>query len=153
MDNIDRKILTLLQADGRLTHKQIACELNLTITPIYERIKKLEREGFIDKYVALLNPEKLNQSLIAFTSISLKEHSREYIKKFESEIVKIPSVIECYHLAGQFDYLLKIVIEDMKAYQLVVIDQLAAMENIANVTSSFVMTEVKRSTEVPINLS
>lgn len=150
MDPIDRKILALLQTDGQLTHKQIAGELNLTITPVYERIKKLEREGFISKYVALLNPEKLGQSLVALTSISLKEHSREYIRKFESEIVKIPSVTECYHIAGQFDYLLKIMIKDMKAYQTVVIEQLASMENIANVNSSFVMTEVKRSTQIPL---
>jgi len=150
MDNTDLKILNLLQKDGRLTHKQIAEELNLTITPIYERVKRLERDGYIKNYVAILDQDKLQKSLIAFTNISLKEHAKKYIKEFEKEIKKIEEVVECYHIAGQFDYLLKIVIEDMKAYQTVVIDQLAAMDNIANVNSSFVMTEVMRSTAIPI---
>ncbi|MEQ8581377.1 MAG: Lrp/AsnC family transcriptional regulator [Marinoscillum sp.] len=153
MDTTDFKILDLLQQDGRLTHKQIAAQLNLTITPIYERVKRLERDGYIRHYVAILDPDKLNKSLVAFTSISLKEHSKAYIKKFELEITKIAAVVECYHIAGQFDYLLKIVIEDMKAYQAVVIDQLASMENIANVNSSFVMTEVQKSTAIPLAIT
>ncbi|MEQ8472204.1 MAG: Lrp/AsnC family transcriptional regulator [Marinoscillum sp.] len=151
MDQIDLKILKLLQENGTLTHKEIAIKMNLTITPIYERIKRLEREGVIKKYVALVDQEKLNMSLVAFTNISLKEHSKAYIEKFETEITKIDAVVECFHIAGQFDYLLKIIIKDMKAYQSVVINQLASMENIANVNSSFVMTEVKRSTSIPIS--
>lgn len=150
MDNTDIKILSMLQEDGRLTHKQIAIELNLTITPIYERVKRLEREGYIKKYVAVLDENKLKRSLTAFTHISLKEHAKKYIKEFEHEIKKIDAVLECYHIAGQFDFLLKIVVEDMKAYQTVVIDQLASMDNIANVNSSFVMTEVQRSTAIPL---
>ncbi|MEQ9302561.1 MAG: Lrp/AsnC family transcriptional regulator [Marinoscillum sp.] len=150
MDKTDLKILKLLQENGTLTHKEIASRMNLTITPIYERIKRMEREGVIQKYVALVDQEKLNMSLIAFTHISLKEHSKEFIEKFEKEITEIESVVECFHIAGQFDYLLKIIIKDMKAYQSVVINQLASMENIANVNSSFVMTEVKRSTGIPI---
>lgn len=150
MDNTDLKILKLLQHNAQYTHKEIADKIGLTITPIYERIKRLEKDGVIQRYVALLDQDQLNLSLVAFTNISLKEHSKDYIKKFEEEITKIESVVECYHIAGQYDYMLKIVIKDMKAYQLVVINQLASMENIANVTSSFVMTEVKKSTELPI---
>lgn len=150
MDKTDLKILKLLQENGTLTHREIASRMNLTITPIYERIKRMERTGVIQKYVALVDQEKLNMSLIAFTHISLKEHSKEFIEKFEKEITEIESVVECFHIAGQFDYLLKIIIKDMKAYQSVVINQLASMENIANVNSSFVMTEVKRSTGIPI---
>ena len=150
MDKKDKSILELLQENSRITNKEIAAKTDLTITPVHERIKRLEKTGVIQKYVALLDHEQLNLSLVAFTNISLKEHSKEYIKKFEKDITKIDSVVECYHIAGQFDYLLKIVIKDMKAYQSVVIDQLASMENIANVNSSFVMTEVKRSTKMPI---
>ncbi len=151
MDQTDYKILNLLQQDGKLTHKQIANQLNLTITPTYERIKRLEREGYIKNYVAMLDQDKLNKTLISFTHITLKEHAKKFITEFEQEIKKIDAVVECYHIAGQFDFLLKIIIEDMKAYQSVVIDQLASMENIANVNSSFVMTEVLRSTAIPLN--
>lgn len=150
MDQKDLLILDLLQHNSQLTHKEIADKTGLTITPVHERIKRLERQGIIKQYVAILDPEELNLSLVAFTNISLKEHSRKNIKQFEQEISRIDSVIECYHIAGQFDYLLKIVIKDMKAYQSVVIDQLASMENISNVNSSFVMTEVQRSTRIPI---
>ncbi len=150
MDSTDLKILKLLQKNAQYTHKEIADKIGLTITPVYERIKRLEKDGTIQRYVALLDQEQLNLSLVSFTNISLKEHSKDYIKKFEEEITKIDSVVECYHIAGQYDYMLKIVIKDMKAYQSVVINQLASMENIANVTSSFVMTEVKKSTELPI---
>lgn len=150
MDNTDYKILQLLQEDGRLTHKEIANELNLTVTPTYERVKRLERDGYITKYVAILDQDKLRQSLVAFTHISLKEHAKSYIEKFEREIKEIREVVECYHIAGQFDFLLKIIVTDMKAYQSVVIDRLASMENIANVNSSFVMTEVQRSTAIPL---
>ncbi|MAE83692.1 MAG: AsnC family transcriptional regulator [Flammeovirgaceae bacterium] len=150
MDSTDLKILKLLQKNAQYTHKEIADKIGLTITPVYERIKRLEKDGAIQCYVALLDQDQLNLSLVSFTNVSLKEHSKDYIKKFETEITKIESVVECYHIAGQYDYMLKIVIKDMKAYQSVVINQLASMENIANVTSSFVMTEVKKSTELPI---
>lgn len=151
MDLTDLTILKLLQQDARITHKEIAAKLNMTITPIYERIKKLERQGVIKKYVALMNAELLDKSLVAFTTITLKEHSKAYIKKFELEITSIPEVVECFHLAGQFDYLLKIITHDMKAYQRVVIDRLASMENISNVISSFVLTEVVHTTEIPLD--
>lgn len=150
MDSTDIKILKLLQRNAQYTHKEIADKIGLTITPVYERIKRLEKDGTIQRYVAMLDQEQLNLSLVSFTNVSLKEHSKKYIKKFEEEITKIDSVVECYHIAGQYDYMLKIVIKDMKAYQSVVINQLASMENIANVTSSFVMTEVKKSSELPI---
>lgn len=150
MDANDKKILQLLQKDSNLTHKQIAGLLNLSVTPVYERIKKLERTGVIQKYVALIDPIKVDRALVAYTSISLKEHSIDYLKRFEEEIQQVLEVTECYHIAGQYDYLLKIVIRDMNEYQSVVMNKLAKMDNIANVQSSFVMTEVKKSTEVPV---
>jgi DNA-binding Lrp family transcriptional regulator len=150
LDNTDKKILELLQKDCRLTNKQIAALLNLSITPVFERIKRLERAGYIDRYVALVNPEKVDKTLVAFTNISLKEHSTEFLKKFEDQIKHFEEVTECYHIAGQFDYLLKIIVKDMKEYQQVIIKKLASMENIVNVQSSFVLTQVVRSTAIPI---
>ncbi len=151
MDQTDKKLLQLLQKDSNLTHRQMAGLLNLSITPVYERIKRLERAGYIEKYVALINPEKVDKTLVAFTSVSLKEHSQKYLLRFEEEISSIEEVVECYHIAGQFDYLLKIIVKDMKEYQVVVMNKLASMDNIVNVQSSFVMTEVIRSTEIPIS--
>lgn len=150
MDLTDKKILQLLQKDATLTHKQLASLLNLSISPIHERIKRLERAGIIEKYVALVNSSKLDKSLVAFTNITLKEHTKSYLQKFESDIKTVPEVIECYHIAGIYDYLLKILVRDMNEYQSVIMNKLAAMENIHNVQSSFVMTEVVYSTAVPV---
>ncbi len=151
MDQTDKKLLQLLQKDSRLTHRQMAAYLNLSITPVYERIKRLERTGYIMKYVALVNPDMVDKTLVAYTSISLKEHAVKYLKQFEAEIKQFEEVVECYHIAGQFDYLLKIIVKDMKEYQSVIIDKLASMDNIVNVQSSFVLTEVVKSTEIPIS--
>ena len=151
MDQTDKKLLKLLQKDSQLTHRQLASFLNLSITPVFERIKRLERAGYIRKYVALVNPDMVDKALAAYTSISLKEHTTEYLKEFEFEIKQFEEVVECYHIAGQFDYLLKIIVKDMKEYQSVIIDKLASMNNIVNIQSSFVMTEVVKSTEIPIS--
>jgi Lrp/AsnC family leucine-responsive transcriptional regulator len=151
MDQTDKKILQLLQTDATLTHKQLASLLNLSITPIHERIKRLERSGIIEKYVAIVDASKLNKSLISFTNVTLKEHTKTYLTQFERDIKLIPEVMECYHIAGVYDYLLKILVGDMNEYQSVVMNKLAAMENIHNVQSSFVMTEVVNSTEIPID--
>jgi Lrp/AsnC family leucine-responsive transcriptional regulator len=133
MDQTDKKLLQLLQKDATLTHKQLAGLLNLSTTPIHERIKRLERSG-----------------VIAYTNVTLKEHTKSYLLKFQDEISKISEVVECYHIAGIYDYLLKILVKDMNEYQSVVVNKLAAMENIQNVQSSFVMTKVMHSTRIPI---
>jgi Lrp/AsnC family transcriptional regulator, leucine-responsive regulatory protein len=150
MDILDVKILQLLQGDAKLTHKEIAANLGLTITPAYERVRRLEREGFIRKYVALAAPEKLGFGLVAFCNVSLVQHSTPLLKLFEEKVLSLHEVISCYHIAGQFDYLLKIVVRDMDAYQRFIVDKLAALDNIRQVQSSFVMTEVKYSTALPL---
>ncbi|MFT5833696.1 MAG: Lrp/AsnC family leucine-responsive transcriptional regulator [Cognaticolwellia sp.] len=150
LDKTDIQILSFLQQDSKLTNKEIAAQLNLTTTPVYERIKRMERENIIEKYVALINPDKVGLQLTAFCDISLKEHSREFIEKFELEISAFSEVSECYHIAGMFDYLLKVFVTDMSAYQNFIINKLATLENIAKVKSSFVMTTVKRSTAIEV---
>lgn len=150
LDNTDISILAFLQNDSKLTNKEIAAQLNLTTTPVYERIKRMEREGIIDKYVALVNPEKVGLQLTAFCDVSLKEHSKAFIEKFEQEISAFSEVSECYHIAGTFDYLLKIFVPDMSAYQNFIIHKLATLENIGKVQSSFVMTTVKKSTALNV---
>ncbi len=146
MDETDRKLLMLLQQDAKLTTKQLAHHLGLTVTPVFERIKRLEKQGVIDRYVAILNKEKIGRKLIAFCNVSIKEHSREYIHHFETQITKFPEVMECYHIAGMYDYMLKITTENMDSYHDFIYNKLATIENIGNVRSSFVMNELKNST-------
>lgn len=148
LDPIDLRILDLLQQDAKLTNKEIAGQLGMTTTPVYERIKKLEESGYIKKYVALIDKEKMGYGLMAFCNVSLKEHSNAFIKTFESEILSLDEVVECHHIAGSFDYLLKVVAKDMTTYQDFIVNKLANLENIGNVISSFVMTEVKYSTHI-----
>ncbi len=146
LDATDKKLLTLLQNDAKLTTKQLAHHLGLTLTPVFERIKRLEKQGAISKYVAILNKEKIGRKLIAFCNVSIKEHSREFIHNFESQIIDFPEVMECYHIAGMYDYMLKINTRDMDSYHDFIYNKLATIENIGNVRSSFVMNELKYST-------
>ncbi len=151
MDPIDRSILLLLQKDGKITIKEIAERLNLTTTPIFERVKKLERDGYIKSYKAILDRKKVGLQLIAFCNITLNLHQKDFIKKFEKDIQRFPEVVECYHVAGMFDYLIKVYAEDMERYQDFLSNKIASLDNISKVQSSFVMTEVKDFSYLPIS--
>ncbi len=146
LDQIDKTILRLLQEDAKLTNKELAVKLGITTTPVYERIKRLEREGFIKKYVALVDPKKVQLSLVAFCNVSLKEHATEFLIRFENDVQSLKEVVECYHIAGMFDYLLKVVVMDVETYQDFVSKKLAGLENIGKVQSAFVLREIKHST-------
>lgn len=150
MDKIDRSILNLLQRDGKITIKEISERLNLTTTPIFERVKKLEKEGLIKGYRAQLDRKKIGLELIVFCNVNLNLHQTDYLREFEKDIQRFPEVIECFHTAGMFDYLLKIYAKDMESYQDFLTNKLASLENISKVQSSFVMTEVKEYTHLNI---
>ena len=143
IDQIDCAILELLQKDGKMTYKEVAGELNLTTTPVYERIKKLEKSGVIQYYKAIIDRRKLGLQLLVFCNVSLKEHQAEYLENFENDIVNFPEVISCYHIAGMYDYLIQLTVKDMHEYQVFISKKIANIKNIAKVQSSFVMTEVK----------
>lgn len=149
MDKIDRELLRALQENAKLTNKELAGMLGLTITPVHERIKKLEREGYISHYSAIVNPHKVDLALQVFCSVSLKDHQKEFIEQFERDVVALEEVIECYHIGGRFDYLLKVIVKDMETYRSFVSLKLAELDNIGNVQSSFVMSEIKRSAALP----
>ncbi len=149
-DTTDIAILRLLQHDAKLTIKEIAAKLSLTPTPVHERIKKLEKSGYISAYRAVLNRQKLDLSLLVFCNVTLEAHHSEYIAQFESDVQQLPEVVECYHVAGMFDYLLKVMVTDMETYQAFVTQRLAALPNIRNVQSFFVMTEVKNEGALPL---
>lgn len=144
IDSTDKKIIEILQKDANLSIKQIAAQLNLTNTPVYERIKKLEKTGVIEGYSAIINPKKVGKELMIFTSVSLKEHTKEYLLNFESKVQEIREVIECHHLSGEHDYFLKVLVKNMDDYRDFLTNKLAKIANIGNVHSSFVVGEVKK---------
>lgn len=150
LDQADIRILDLLQNDARLTNKEIADKIGKSVTPVYERIKWMEREGFIQRYVAVLDKNKIGKSLVAFTNVQLKEHSHPMLKAFEKDIVRFDEVLECYHMTGLYDYLLKIVVKDMTEYQEFIVNKLSKLPNIGTVQSSFMMTEIKHETAYKI---
>lgn len=150
LDSVDKQIVETLQKDGRITIKALAEQLNLTTTPVFERVKRLEKEGVIDKYVALVNAKKVSRNLIVFISISLKNHTRSYLDKFVAEMRSYNEIMECYHIAGNFDYLLKAQLKDMEAFQQFILNKLSVNSNIAHVQSSFVLSKDKYSTALPV---
>lgn len=150
IDLVDMAILDLLQKDASATTKEMAAQLNLTTTPVFERIKRLEREGYVERYTALLNRKKVGLTMLVFCEVSLKEHNRDYLLRFEQQIAALPQVMECHHITGAFDYLLKVIAFDMDDYQYFIKEKLAVLENIGRVQSHFVMTEVKNNPALPI---
>ncbi|MFZ9386745.1 MAG: Lrp/AsnC family transcriptional regulator [Chitinophagaceae bacterium] len=150
LDRTDIRILELLQSDALITHKELADKLGKTVTPVYERVRRLEREGFITRYCAIVDKNKIGRTLVAFTNVQLKQHAQQILIGFEKAIVKFPEVMECYHMTGVYDYLLKIVVEDMASYQDFIVNKLAKLTDIGTVQSSFVMTEVKHETAYKI---
>ena len=143
LDQFDKKILDLLQQNAKLTIKEISSMVQLSVTPVFERVKKLEREGYIKGYHAKLSREKLGLNLMVICNISLDTHQSQYIEKFQQDIMHLQEVKACYHIGGMYDYLLMIVVKDMEEYQHFVSKKLASLEHIGKVQSSFVMKEIK----------
>lgn len=150
LDKTDIRLLELLQADARLTTKELADKLGKTVTPVYERKRRLENEGFITRYTAIVDKNKIGKSLVAFTNVQLRQHAQQILLNFEKTIVKFEEVMECYHMTGVYDYLLKVAVTDMAAYQDFIVNKLAKLTDIGTVQSSFVMTEVKHETAYKI---
>lgn len=143
MDHIDKKILDILQDDAKISNREIGEKLHLSRTPIFDRIKKLERKGIIRKYITLLNPKKIGKGLTVLCFVSLKHHSPEFTASFKKQIDKNPKVFECFHIAGDHDFFLKIMVKDIDEYYKFVTTELAIIENIAKVQTSFVLKELK----------
>lgn len=143
LDELDRKILTILSQDAKLANKEIAERIGLTVTPTFERIKRLERFGVIKRYIAELDKKAIDKGLLVVCQVSLKAHNIDVIKGFEDSITLLDEVSHCFHIAGDYDYLLQIETKDMEAYQTFLKTKLATIANIANVQSSFVMSKLK----------
>jgi len=142
VDKIDKAILEILEENSKLGTKEIAAQVGLTVTPTYERIKRMERDGVIKKYTIELDKNQVGKNLQVFCHVSLKEHNLELLKQFENKITVLPEVSACYHIAGDHDYALFIEVSNMQSYEQFLRQKLAIIPSIANVQSSFVMNEI-----------
>lgn len=149
-DAIDKKLLELLQLDSKQTNKELSNKLDLSVTAVYERIKKLERAGVIEKYVALVKKETVNKSFVAFCHIKLVQHSQEYVIKFEKDVANLKEVLECYHISGDYDYLLKVLVKDMDAFREFMVKKLTTISHIGSTHSTFMISEVKHTTAINV---
>ncbi|NND87982.1 MAG: Lrp/AsnC family transcriptional regulator, partial [Flavobacteriaceae bacterium] len=144
------QLLALLQQNAKFTTKALSLQLNLSVTAVYERIKKLERQEVITGYTTLLNKEVLQLGFMVFCHIKLVKHSEENIVKFEAAIKQLPEVMECFHVSGDYDYLLKVLVEDMDHFRRFMVTELTRIEHIGSTTSSFTINEVKNEIALPL---
>ena len=145
LDRTDRRILECLQADGRISNVQLARKVNLTPTPCIERVKRLERQGYIRGYTALLDPELVDASLLVFVEIDLSHKSPDAFRKFREEARRLTEIMDCHLVSGNFDYLIKARVKDMKAYRRLLGDKILPLPGVSGSRSYVVMEEVKET--------
>lgn len=153
LDDIDRQVLDLLQADGRMTNVDLAHAIGLTPGPTLERVRKLELAGYLKGYVALADPAKLGYGTMAFVSVVLASHNAETSAKFRDACGKIPEVLECHHIAGDEDFLLKVVAADPADYERLVLETLTDIPGVQKMKTTFVLSSSKLSTRIPVRAS
>ena len=150
LDKTDIQILRFMQENARLTTKELATKVNLSNTPVFERLKRLEKGGYIKKYIAILDADKLNQGFIVYCSVKLVRLNKEIAENFCRIVKEIPQVTECYNISGEYDYLLKINAPDMKYYQEFILNVLGSIDSLGSIMSMFVMDEIKHEYGIPI---
>lgn len=151
LDRIDLNILDELQKNGRFTNKELAAAVHLSPTPTFERVKRLEREGYIRKYVAVLDADKLECGFVAFCYLKMKQHTYENAMRIIEAMKDIPEIAECYNISGDYDFLLKIYTRDMKTYQKFLLRILGEIDCIGSLNSSFVLGEIKNDNLLPLS--
>mgnify|MGYP006076748181 FL=1 len=151
IDETDRQILEILQENAMATAKEMAYDLSLTTTPIYERIKKLQKTGIIKQYVALLDADMLGKSILVFMNITIKDHHSEKRNEFVKEMKKLKTVIEFYHTSGSFDFLVKVRFSDIRSFKNFLVNEVASIQNISDIESQIVLEEIKYSTKIIID--
>lgn len=150
LDVIDKKLINLLQNNSKQTTKQLSIVLNLSVTAVYERIKKLEKEGVIEKYVAIIDKNKIEKSFLVFCHVKLIQHTKENVTTFEREILKLEEVSECFHVSGEYDYILKVYVKDMEQYRTFMVTKLTAIKYIGSTHSTFAIEKVKNTTAISL---
>ncbi len=152
LDETDRKILRILQRDSHLTVKELAAKLHLSTSPTFERQKRLERDGFIERYMAVVNPHKVGNGIMVMCNIRLKQHSQELIQEFMNVVQGIEEITECYNTSGDYDFLIKVYAHDMKSYQQFMLNTLGTINCIGSLHSIFIIDETKNTHGVPISM-
>jgi len=150
LDRVDRRILRELQTNGRITNTQLAKRINLSATPCAERVKRLEKQGHIQQYQAKLDPKLLNLGLLVFVEISLLRTSPDVFAEFREAVMKLPQLLECHLVSGNFDYLIKARVADMKAYRKLLGETLLTLPGVSDSRTYVVMEEVKETQMLPI---
>jgi putative leucine responsive regulatory protein len=152
LDETDRKILRILQRNSDLTVKELAAKLHLSTSPTFERQKRLERDGYIERYMAVLNPRKVGNGIMVLCNIRLKQHSQELIQEFMDVVQNLEEITECYNTSGDYDFLIKVYAHDMKSYQQFMLNTLGTINCIGSLHSIFVIDETKNTHGVPISI-
>ncbi|GAA4162733.1 Lrp/AsnC family transcriptional regulator [Chryseobacterium ginsenosidimutans] len=147
-DEIDKKLLLFLQEDSKQTTKELSYKLGLSVTAVYERIRKMENTGVISKYVAILDRHKISRDFIVLCHVKLTQHKKEYVLQFEKEVMNLQEVTECFHVSGDYDYILKIGVKDMEDYRNFMLSKLTTLQHISSTHSSFMISEVKNTTAI-----
>ena len=150
LDKIDKKILETLQADGRIKNSDLAKIINISPPPTAERVKKLEKNGYIKKYVALVDPIKVGITCFTFVEVTLVRHGKDAIERFMSSIVKLDEVMECHHITGGADFLLKIATRDIPTYEQFIIQTLTALPDVQHLKTLVVLSTLKQETKISI---
>lgn len=150
LDKTDIDILSALQKDAKINMKELSDKLHLSKTPVYERVKRLENEGYIKGYAALVDNKKVGLPLIVFCNVSLAVHDDEHIQRFQNEVKSIDEITECYSTGGIYDFLLKVILKDLDDYNRFVFEKLTKVHGIVKMQSSFVLGEIKHITSLNI---
>lgn len=150
LDDIDKKILSILQENGRITNAELASRVGMSPPPMLERVRKLEKKGIIQKYVALINPDAVGKGTMALVSVSLDRHRIRSIDQFTQAIDTLPEVMECYHITGEDDYLLKVAVKDINEYEDFILKKLTKLPALSTIKTSFILSTVKYETKFPV---
>ncbi len=150
LDELDKKILAYLQQDAKITNKELSAKLNLSVTAIYERVKKMERSGVIAQYITLLNKDIVGLGFQVFCHVKLEKHAQNAIDSFEKEVTALDEVLECFHVSGDYDYLLKVLVRDMEHFRKFMVTKLTTLKYIGSTQSSFTISEVKNTTTITV---
>lgn len=150
LDAIDRRILAELQKDARVSNVQLAARVGLSASPCLARVRRLEQEGYLKAYVALVSPEALGLSITVFIQVSLEMQHKDALRKFEARVTEFPEVMECYLMTGDSDYLLRVMVPDMEALQSFIMQDLTEIPGVRNIRSSFALRQVSYKTELPL---
>ncbi len=150
IDNIDKKILETLQENGRIKNSDLAKTINISPPPTAERVKKLEKNGYINKYVALVDPTKVGITCFTYVEVTLVRHGKDAVDRFMSSIVKLDQVMECHHITGGADFLLKIATRDIPTYEQFIIQTLTALPDVQHLKTLVVLSTLKQETKIPI---